>query len=252
MAGGNGGRQRGATLRLAALLALAAPLAGCDSPLLMTPDQQLDRAIASDPSITGIYEVLEEEFPEDYAGLRATIIGAIEDGANDETAFAASQGFMIQFMARNAHLFAVAPEAELFAARDTAVRVMDMLAADDTGMCARYATTGLRHDDAPRMRTKLAMGQLTEEQIRVMAAGRDNPVERGDASEADWIAYGDAMFERGMTDPEIDDFYVGGTRLLAADQATQCRIGQAIHHAMADLPDDASARISAIMLVPVE
>lgn len=244
--------QKKTIARLAAALALAMPLAACDNSIFMSPEAQLDAEIASDPGLAELYGVLEQEFPEDYAALRQTLLDSMLEDRTGQAGYYGGQTFMLQFMDRNMHHFGAAPQASLFEVRTESIRAIEMLAADGVGLCARYTMSGLAHDDMPSNRTELQLSRLTVAQIRAMAAGRDNPVERMEATEADWNAYADMMAQNGMSDDEINAFFMGGTPLLSYPEETQCRVGQAIYKALEDLPDDASERLSAMILLPGE
>lgn len=237
-------------LRLAAALALAVPLAACDSSAFMSNEDQLDAEIASDPGLAELYGAIEEEFPEDYAALRQTLLDSMQTDRSGQSGYYGAQNFMLQFMARNLHHFAAAPQEDLFDVREHSIRAMAMVASEGQGMCARYTMSGLAHDDFLSARTEMQLSRLTVAQVRAMAAGRDNPVERGEATEADWDAYARQLQANGMTADEVDAFFYGGAALMGLSEGAQCRLGQAIYSALEDLPDDTSERLSAVILLP--
>lgn len=237
-------------LRLAAALALAVPLSACDSSVFMSNEDQLDAEIASDPGLAELYAALEEEFPEDYAALRQTLLDSMQTDRSGQSGYYGAQDFMLQFMTRNMHHFAAAPREDLFAVRAHSVRAMEMVASEGQGKCARYTMSGLAHDDVLSNRTEMQLSRLTVAQVRAMAAGRDNPVERGEATEADWDAYASSLQANGMTADEVDAFFYGGAPLLSLSEDAQCRLGRAIYSALEDLPDEASERLSAVILLP--
>ncbi|MEL1250730.1 hypothetical protein [Aurantiacibacter gilvus] len=237
-------------LRLAAALALAAPLAGCDGSVFMSPEERLDEEIAADPALAQLYSTLEEEFPEDYSALRQTLLDSLETDRSGQSGYYGAQSFMLQFMSRNLHHFAASPQEHLFEVREHSIRAMEMVASEGQGMCARYTMSGLAHDDVLSSRTEMQLSRLTVAQVRAMAAGRDHPVKRGEATEADWDAYARKLQENGMTAEEVDAFFYGGAGLLGLSEAAQCRLGRAIYNALADLPDDVSERLSAVILLP--
>ncbi len=69
-------------------------------------------------------------------------------------------------------------------------------------------------------------------------------------SEGDVNAYVEALRKHGMVQAEIDAFLAGTLAMQTRPPGDECRLGLAVYRALAELPDDVAARISAVILVP--
>ena len=236
--------------RLAAVLVLAMPLAACDALQPLNEDNIIARSIEQEPWMAPLYEVFEREFPEEFAEYKRLMLAQAQSGRSEVENFEFGRNFMLQFMADNAQHFSSAPDAELFATRDATLRVIEMLAEEETRYCANFTMTGLQAYDQPSRPAMNLLGQATAAQLRAVAAGKRNPVARELADEADFIAFADALEAEGMTTAEVDDMLGGGNGLMYNGPEYQCRAGLAIHRALVRVPDDTSARLSAMLLNP--
>lgn len=236
--------------KLVVLAALSLAVAGCDQLQPVTGDDIIEQAIAEEPWMAPLYEAFEEEFPAEFDDYKQQLLAQARSGATESDAYAFGRQFMLRFMAENAANFGAAPQEELFAVRDASLRVIELLAAEDVGFCANYTMTGLQEDDHPDRRSSAMLGQATALQLRAVAAGKRNPVQRDPASEADFLAFADALEAQGLTPFEVDDLLGGGSGIVVNGAEYQCRAGLAIHRSLVEMPDDISARLSVMLLNP--
>lgn len=234
------------TVLAAALLALSA----CDAFAPPTPEQQFEEAISADPAFDEMYTVMREEFPRDFARFRAQMITIIETSDDPRAGFDAARSFMLEFINANAGDLAAAPDPILLETRDANIALIEQLAADDDRLCGNFAMRGLQFGDIPSEDAKELLGRVTALQLRTIAAGREQPTQRGEPNESDVSAYVDALRQHGMQQAEIDAFLAGTLVVKSYPPADECRMGLAVYRSLADIPADASARISAVMLVP--
>ncbi len=214
--------------------------------------ERLEEEMLEEPVFAAMYGTMQAEFPEDYERFKDTMVEVVQDRGSSTDAFNAGKRFMQLFMQRNAEQFRSAPTPALLAARDASISTINLLALEGDSLCAHCAMSGLNPGDRPSPQALREAGEATSAVLLAVAAGRDNPVERGDPTEADINAYVDALSRLGMSDARIDDFLQGAFALMRESDAVQCEEGLRVYRALAQLPDESAARISAVMLLPVQ
>ena len=233
---------------LAAIALFSLP--ACDLLAPPTAEEQFEQAIGEDSDFSAMYDVMKEEFPDDYARFRDEMVALLETSDNPRDGFNTARDFMLGFIAANAADFRAAPTPVLLETRDANIALMEMLAEQDDRLCGNFAMRGLQFGDEPVGEAKEQLGRVTAMQLSTIAAGRKNPTQRSEPTQGDVDALIAALERQGMSKDEVDTFLMGTLPFQGLPPVEECRLGVTVYGALADVPDDASARLSAIMLLP--
>ena len=211
-------------------------------------EARIDEEMEDHPAFAASYTTLEEEFPEDHANLKARMMEAYLERGQPLDAIARGDRYFEIFMQRNGPIFAEAPDAKILEMRDAAIAVTEMLAAQDTRLCARFTMDGLGPTDLPTLEAQELIGAAARIKLQAMAAANDMPTKREGPTRADIDAYADVMLNMGMSEAQVADFFNGAFGLRRESAQVQCDVGAIAHSALAALPDERAARLGAILL----
>lgn len=211
-------------------------------------EARINEEMEGHPAFAASYTTLAEEFPDDHTNLKARMMEAYRERGQPLDAIAAGDRYFAIFMQRNGALFAKAPEARILEMRDAAIAVTEMLAVQDTRLCARFTMDGLGPTDQPTLEAQELIGAAARVKLQAMAAAIETPTEREGPTREDIDAYGEVLLNMGMSEAQVADFFNGAFGLRREPAQVQCEVGAIVHSALAALPDDRAARLGAILL----
>ncbi|HMJ93150.1 MAG TPA: hypothetical protein VK472_03520 [Allosphingosinicella sp.] len=202
---------------------------------------------SADPA--GLYARLKRDFPADYeAMIRELLVQAKASGGSKPVMEQAGFRSIRAFYASRLSAIVNAPASVLndFNARE--LNFVKKLAAQDLALCRTYVMTGFSAGTAVPGNLVVDMGQVGLGMIAAAKAGSGRPVDpqRGQIPSADMEPWFGKMRELDPSD-EMRRFLTGD-QSPAADPATGCRLGTALYQAIAALPSEQSARITAYLI----
>ena len=231
-------------LAMAAVAALStAALGGCE--LLKSNEQRWEETIAQDTPEGEAFRTFKAKFPADYERVKAEILAAAESNATE--AQLAERGALAvqEFSVRNVEHTANGPAADLHRLAELNRDVIVSLQAANQEQCARFGLSGLRPGEQVDEKTQALINRAFRIQIEATAAGKANPVRRGEITSADAQKLAQQMRSAGVPERILE--LLGGA-INTAPQADQCTAGVAIYRGMASLPPEDSAKwIATIM-----
>lgn len=209
---------------------------------------RLDDEMTNHPAFAALYTTLEEEFPEDHQRLKERMVEAYQERGEPRDSIAAGDRFFVLFMQGSQQHFAKAPDANILQMRDAAIAVVEMLAVQDTNLCARFTMEGLRPTDQPTLEAQELIGAASRAKLQAIAAAIETPTERDGPTPDDIEAYASVMRNMGMAEEHVDDFFRGAFGLRRESAQVQCDVGAIVYSAMAALPEERAARLGAVLL----
>ena len=197
----------------------------------------------------GLYARMKRDFPDDYeAMIRKVLAQAKASGGNREVMQQAGFTAMRDFYKAklSAIVNAPAPVLNDFNARE--LGFVRKLAARDAGLCRTYVMSGFSPSTALPADLHVDMAQIGIGMMAAAKAGAGRPVDpaRGQPPSGDFPVWFDKMRELDPSD-EMRRF-LAGDQSAAADPATGCRLGRILYQAIAALPSEQSARITAYLI----
>lgn len=197
----------------------------------------------------GLFQRMKRDFPTEYeAMIRDLLSQAKASGGNrqvmEQAGFRAIRGFYASKLTAIVN----APPSSLAAYNAAELGFVRKLAAQDLALCRTYVMTGFGPGTVIPENLRVDMGQVGLAMMAAAKAGTGRPVDprRGQppgADQADWFA---KMREIDPSD-EMRRFLTGD-QSAAADPAIGCRLGTNLYRAIAALPPEQSARITAFLI----
>ena len=197
----------------------------------------------------GLFARLKRDFPRDYeAMIRDLMVQAKASGgdrqAMEQAGFRAMRGFY------SAKLSAIvnAPASVLMAYNANELAFVRKLAARDVRLCSTYVMTGFGPSTVVPADLRPDMARIGFGMMAAAKAGAGRPVDpaRGQPPTADiepWFAR-----MREIDSSEEMRRYLSGDQSVAADPLVGCRLGTALYQAVASMPPEQSARITAFLI----
>ncbi len=197
----------------------------------------------------GLYVRLKRDFPGDYeAMIRDLLVQAKASNGDrqvmEQAGFRAIRSFYASKL--SAMVNAPAPVLNDFNARELAF--VRRLAAHDSALCSMYVMTGFGPSTVVPAELRPDMAQVGLGMLAAAKAGAGRPVDprRGQVPSGDTEAWFAKMREIDPSD-EMRRFLTGD-QSPAADPAIGCRLGTALYQALANLPSEQAARITAYLI----
>jgi hypothetical protein len=207
-----------------------------------TGTQAIERELANDPT----FKALNAAFPDEHAALLSVVSARHRAGASEAQIKDAAFRYMRDFTIRHAPDVAAAPAPELRDYAATQAGFIRALRDQDPQLCAAFAFTGLGEDTQLGGKAERAMRKGVEAQIRAARAGRDNPVARAKPDRTDMQSMVRALGRKGARPDQVEAIGNGGWRQLGASE--QCDLGVRLYEAVASLPAETGARVSASLV----
>jgi hypothetical protein len=197
----------------------------------------------------GLFQRLKRDFPADYESMILDLIRQAK-ASNGNKEVMAQAGFRAIRAFYKAKLSAIvnapAPVLNDFNARE--LNFVRKLAAQDLALCRDYVMTGFAPGTEVPDNLVIDMNQVGLAMLAAAKAGAGRPVDprRGPPPADDMNPWFAKMRELDPSD-EMRRF-LSGDQSMAADPAVGCRLGTALYQAIAALPSEQSARISAYLI----
>jgi hypothetical protein len=224
------------------LVAAPVPVAAQVPPITAA---QVDQMMRSTVQFRQTFEALRTHYPTQYRAMIDRVVTLIRTNPDPAAARAGGFALMRQFMASKVDSLSAAPEADLAALAAAYSGLADSLAASDVALCAQWSMVGFGPGTLPPADALQRLDSLNAAQIRAMRRGETSgAAPRGPIEAADMQAIAARM---QAIDSEAADL-MGRGGLASATPAQQCRGGQALYRAIAQLEPSRSARVTAHLL----
>ena len=196
--------------------------------------------LLADPDGAKLFATIKRTYPDEFEGLKRTIVERSRASANDAQMQRAVLDYLIAAGRRHRADMVQAPHEALANYRHSEIALVESLQRASPDLCAEFVTKGSFY--APAGNAQLSAAQLIDFR-RVAwegyAAGRDYPAHRkiGRPSAQTWRAIQGYMAEDGLTPTQIA-LYFDNAAIARAAPVEQCRVGLGFLRAIDRMPDD--------------
>lgn len=197
----------------------------------------------------GLFQRLKRDFPADYeAMIRDLLRQAKASNGNKQVMEQAGFRAIRGFYAAKLSAIVNAPPSFLADYNARELNFVRKLAAQNLGLCSTYVMSGFAPGTVVPDDLQVDMGQVGIAMIAAAKAGAGRPVDplRGPTPSADMPAWFAKM--RELDPSEEMRRFLAGDQSVAADPATGCRLGTNLYRAIAALPTEQSARVTAYLI----
>ena len=220
-----------------------------------TADQQEADAIAQKiletPGAEELWATIKDEYPEDFDALVARLQSLSPSERRDETrTHEIGAEWLREFFARIAPDAVKAPQAEILLWSAKESELYATLQRSSVTQCAAMTMGQWIFFDENDVAATSAVTRRNTAMVKASAAGRDNPQEYAEPTEADFVQLGDTISATGV-DPVLQGALSDNSALAALNAQDQCEIGVAVHRGLSDLPDEIEPRMAAFVLSPI-
>ncbi len=234
--------------RGAALLAFAASLAACG----MTPEDEraaIERDIMNAAEGAELFAVIKQEYPDDIDNLVSQIQAVPVSDRSESRGRDIGAQWLQEFMIRIGPDAVKAPADPLLVWSATEAELYETLQRSAQAECATMTMGGWVILEDENAAARSAIQRRNTAMIRSAAAGRDNPQEYAEPSEAELNRLGDSIAATGV-DPDLQAVLGLVPEMQALPVREQCQLGVAFYQGITNLPDDVEPAIAAYMLAP--
>lgn len=214
-----------------------------------TQPANVERIVQANPDLAAMYGPLKEFFPGKYNEVIAHVAELARSGASEQEISAYTFNASRQFV--TSHMDDIAG-----ASTDTLVQIAKLhsdiasaLANESKTACAEFGMTGVNQSTAASL-SKTTLGRFSNGaglMFRAAHEGTVSPINRGkELSEEDAKALITAVRDTGLSDDKVEVLF--SERVSQASVPDQCRMTVALYEAVASLPAEQSARITAFLL----
>ena len=206
----------------------------------------LERAIADAPDYARFFDRLRLAFPSDYETIMTALAArnAGRDGGKDINVDAAMAEAVAAQRKAHGALAARSTDEALGQVYAYQLKTMQVLAQSDPHLCVALLyganLTGFAAFSADH-RALVADSAIAS--LDAMASGRNDHIERGAPSDADFKALDSALVAKGLTRPQIDTLLDGTVANPPIPDDVMCAAGQHYLEVLAALPPDLRARL---------
>ena len=235
-------------LKLALMTALGVLIAGCS----MTPEEEaaaIERELLELPDGGDLFGAIKEEYPEDLADLVDRVQGLSLAERNGTAGQQLGTQFIQEFMTKIGPEAVRAPAEELLIWSATEAELYEALQRSATEACANMTMGSWVFIDEDNKVARAAIQRRNVAMIRAAAAGRDDPQDYGEPSEAQLNQLGDAIAATGL-DPDLQATLGNIQAMLELSPTDQCDLGVAYYQGISALPDEIEPTIAAYMFTP--
>jgi len=209
-----------------------------------TPQQRLEKLIASAPDYARFFARLREAFPAVHASSMDAFKQQLAGGAPEESIdFYVSEAVRYLRQARGVAA-AKAETAPLEKVFDIQLRVLRAIAKEDPHMCVTFLYGGTNLDFTRFAATRRPLvAEMALAGLEAIASGQSKKVERPAPSEADFKALESALAAQGLDRVEIDALLDGKMPDPPLEDARMCAAGQTYLETLQGLPEAVRLRI---------
>ncbi|GEM_PF-1057478 len=212
----------------------------------------VEEILLKDRTAAPLYRALKDNYPQEFAALRATLSQRLQTGATPKELVREMRGWLAGFTKRHLAELAQAPHGDLVLYRQLEIDLADALERENLTACAHFAMATLAENEKLTRDTQIQLVDFAAQQINVSAAGRDHPMKRkipaGQLDQADAIAMVQAVRKAGMTQNDFD-VWTNTARLDRAPAAQQCAINRYMLRGIDSLPAAQADRITGWLAV---
>lgn len=201
----------------------------------------------SDPSMGEMFRALRDDYPDEYKRLVSLTIEGTEAKRSD--AEMKQRGFdeMHGFMRSKLPMIEKASAADLRALGLAYAALIHTLQREDTGLCARFGTSGFQASDTLSPATMKALAHINALQVHAMRRAESVPApERGALAPPDAAAFLAAVAKEN---PATAALIRDQAKLNGSSDSDKCAVGVAIYDAVASLPEAQAANLTAYLIV---
>ncbi|WP_285713500.1 hypothetical protein [Erythrobacter oryzae] len=230
---------------LAAALALGLVTACAPNP--EREREAIKRELLTHPETRQLWRAVERHYPAEFAELVEKIRAFAPAERSDSLAMRrVIDTWLVKLLDSTAPDIAHASPEMLRKMVKADVRFTETLAQVSPDLCARYDTEGgITLGDEPELaKAKAAMVKLNAATITASAEGRDSPVQHAEPSQAERDKAGANLLAQGI-DQDTLQALGSPAAIRALQKAEVCELALGIKRAIAELPDDALARMVA-------
>ena len=191
-------------------------------------------------------KAFKDNFPKDYAALKAKAVKAYRDGVSEQEAERIGFDHMRSFILDHAEDTAAAPMADLVSMLRSQRDVLFSLERTSVQHCADFAMRGLSLGAQLDPESNALVARATIIQLQTTRAGIDKPTRWAKITDRDGPALGAALRRTGASEVLINKIANG---LDFAPAADQCAGSVALMRAIASMPDEQAARWMSMMLL---
>lgn len=210
--------------------------------------EHLEALLVAEPGNVRVVRAFKRYYPKEFNALMADSAEAIRNGGDAKTLQQAVPLRMQAFVRSKRASVASASNATLVGLATANYDLARELRVQDTGLCARFGSTGLEADDklSPPLANMLAA--TVELTFRAAREGEDRPVKRSaQMAPGDAMAFTAAMRRQGATDALFAQMSTQRGASLAYP-SEQCDWTVALFGGAKSLPPEQGARVMAVIL----
>lgn len=196
-----------------------------------------------------VLTTLRDTDPVFYQQMRDRAASRQAAGMPDREVVASIQKEMRAYTTRQAPFVASAPGAEVLAVMRTEEAVIQHLQRTDVELCAAFAMTGLEGGFRPDAPLQALVDTAAAARLKAGKAGHDNPQDRQEPTEADFLALYTSMQASGLAEADLQTFF--GEGLHSATARQQCDVTTAFYGAILAQPPARAEQMSAYVIKTV-
>lgn len=235
--------------RIVWIAAASAVLAACS----LSPEADaaaIEADILSTPGSEELWSAIKLEYPEDFAALVAQIQALDFSERRDATKVEqVGATWLRRFFDRITADAVRAPAAELVQWSLEERQLYRTLQANAENECAAMTMGEWIFVDQSNIPVSRAIARRNAAMVRASAAGKRDPQDYGEPSDAAFGRLGDSIAATGLR-PELQATLGSNEAMLALTRQEQCEIGVAVYSGLSNLPDDVEPQMAAYMLAP--
>jgi hypothetical protein len=207
--------------------------------------RDFDREADNNPVLT----TLRDTDPVFYQQIRDRAASRLAAGTPDSDVVASIHNEMRAYTMRQAPFVASAPGAQVLDVMRTEAAVIDHLQQTNVELCAAFAMTGLEGDIRPDAPLKALIDTAAAARLKAGRAGQDDPQDRQDPAQADFLALYASMQAAGVPEADLQRFF--GEGLNGATARQQCDVTTAFYHAILAQPPARAEQVAAYVIKTV-
>jgi len=241
-------RHKALTKPATLLAAIACTLAACGT----TPEQEreaIERELLSVSEGAELFEVVKEEYPEDIEALVDQVQALSMTERNGQRGAEVGASWVQEFLTRIAPDAVKSPAAEMLVWSATEAELYQTLQRSAETECASMTLGEWVTIEDDNTAARAAIQRRNTAMVRAAAAGRDDPQDYSEPSDAQFSQLNDAIAATGLN-PDIQAVIGSVPEMQALPVTQQCELGVAFYKAISDLPDDVEPAMAAFMLSP--
>ena len=234
--------------RIAFAGAIALGLAGCG----LTPEQDreaIERGLFEESTGAELFKVIRDTYPDDVNALVTQLQELPLAERSEARGREIGAAWLQDFMTRIGPDAVKAPAEPLLVWSATEAELYEALQRSATEACATMTMGGWVFVDEANIAAQAAIQRRNTAMVKAAAAGRDDPQDYAEPSEAELNRLGDAIAATGI-DPDLQALLGLLPEMQALPVQEQCELGVAFYQGITALPDDIEPVVAAYMFAP--